>query len=71
MWSSGILLSLSVLPLAFGSAADWAAVAARSPTGVIRLNSESYDQLLAPDRNYSVSVVLTALPEQFKCQPCQ
>ena len=68
------LLPLGILSLPFVLADDtahWSALAARSKAGVITLNSESYEQLLASDREYSVSVVLTALPAQFKCQPCQ
>ena len=66
------LLPLFSLPFALASASDhWATLAAQSKDGVIKLNSESYDDLLASDREYSVSVVLTAMPAQFKCQPCQ
>ena len=65
------LIPLFSLPFAFASADHWATLAAQSKDGVIKLNTESYDELLSPDREYSVSIVLTALPAQFKCQPCQ
>ncbi|ODN88406.1 oligosaccharyltransferase complex subunit gamma [Cryptococcus wingfieldii CBS 7118] len=48
----------------------WSQLAAKSRDGVIKLDSESYQDLLALDREYSVTVLLTALPAQFKCQPC-
>ncbi|KAK8869525.1 hypothetical protein IAR55_000091 [Kwoniella newhampshirensis] len=62
---------LVALPLTLASnAAHWSAIASKSKDGIIKLNSESYEDLLALDRDYSVSVLLTALPPQFKCQPC-
>ncbi|OCF55997.1 oligosaccharyltransferase complex subunit gamma [Kwoniella mangroviensis CBS 10435] len=64
---------LSLLPLALSLPADqehWAELSSKSKDGIIKLNSQSYHELLADDREYSVSVVLTALPAQFKCQPC-
>lgn len=64
------LLSLPLLAIA-SSAEHWATLASKSKDGVIKLDSQSYDDLLSADRDYSVSVVLTALPAQFKCQPCQ
>lgn len=61
-----------LLPLTIASdISHWSTLASRSKTGVIKLDTESYEQLLSSDRDYSVSVVLTALPAQFKCQPCQ
>jgi len=66
------LLGVLALPLALASNIDhWATLARQSKDGVIKLDSQSYDDLLAADREYSVSVVLTALPSQYKCQPCQ
>lgn len=53
-------------------AAHWAGLAAKSKNGVIKLDSEAYEAILAgPDREYSVVVELTAMGSQFKCQPCQ
>ncbi|WWC60794.1 uncharacterized protein I303_103370 [Kwoniella dejecticola CBS 10117] len=69
--STFLLPLFSLLPIAF--AADqghWADLASNSKDGIIKLDSASYEELLASDREYSVSVVLTALPAQFKCQPC-
>lgn len=49
----------------------WSKLAESSSDGIIKLDSNSYDELLAPPRNYSVSVLLTALPASFNCAPCQ
>ncbi|KAL7424300.1 oligosaccharyl transferase subunit ost3/OST6 [Cryptotrichosporon argae] len=66
------LAALLAAPLALAAdAAKWSALAAKSKGGVLKLDSASYDELLAADREYSVAIVLTALPAQFKCQPCQ
>ena len=70
---------LSILPIfaavVFASQdpeiAHWSALASRSKDGIIKLDATSYDELVAGDREYSVTVVLTALGPQFKCQPCQ
>jgi oligosaccharyltransferase complex subunit gamma len=66
------VFGLLALPLALASNIEhWSTLARQSKDGVIKLDSQSYDDLISPDREYSVSVVLTALPSQFKCQPCQ
>ncbi|GAA5973814.1 hypothetical protein JCM11641_003172 [Rhodosporidiobolus odoratus] len=40
--------------------------------GLLSLNAAQYDELTSSQgRDYSVSVVLTALGQQFKCQPCK
>ena len=41
--------------------------------GVVPLNSALYDELLAPNvpRNYSASVILTALEPKYGCVPCR
>ncbi|KAH8919351.1 hypothetical protein BT69DRAFT_1246530 [Atractiella rhizophila] len=44
---------------------------ARKNNGLIPLNDETYDELTAAPRNYSVSVLLTALSPQFQCAPCR
>lgn len=52
-------------------------LAAKSGDGVVYLNSAQYDELIggssasSPPRNYSVSVILTALNPKFGCKPCQ
>lgn len=62
---------VTLQPSLASDVSHWSTLASRSRTGVIKLNAESYEELLSSDRDYSVSVVLTALPAQFKCQPCQ
>lgn len=67
-------LLLLAAPLALArTAAEWAAESARSRDGVIHLpSSAAYDELVnALDRDYGVTVVLTALPEAYKCAPCR
>ncbi|ORX33868.1 putative dolichyl-diphosphooligosaccharide-protein glycotransferase [Kockovaella imperatae] len=65
------LASLALPQLAAASDRQhWAALAAKSKDGVITLDSASYEDILSEDRDYSVSVVLTALPQRFKCTPC-
>ena len=59
------------------------ALAAASPTldkyralskksgGLLSLSTQQFDELTGPQRDYSLTVVLTALGAQYKCQPCQ
>jgi len=67
------LVSLLV-PLTWAAdAAHWASQAAKSPEGIISVNGAGYDELLAGEdgvRDYGVTVILTALPAQYKCTPC-
>ncbi|ORY22574.1 putative dolichyl-diphosphooligosaccharide-protein glycotransferase [Naematelia encephala] len=72
MRSLALLSSLLfALPLSLAlDASHWSSLAAGSKTGIIHLTSETYDQLLSPDRDYSATIVLTALPASFKCAPC-
>lgn len=44
---------------------------ARKNGGIVHLNSQTYDELTEAPRDYSVSVLLTAMAPQFKCAPCQ
>jgi len=37
--------------------------------GLIQLDSKLYDEITSAPRNYSVSIVLTALQPQYKCNP--
>lgn len=60
------LLSLLTPALAF----DWAAASASARDGVVSLNTATYNELTSPNREHGVTVVLTAMPQQFKCQPC-
>lgn len=40
-------------------------------TGVITLNSNTYDRFTEGKRNYGLVVLLTALDAQFNCAPCR
>ena len=69
-----LLLGACALLCSLVAASDreyWAQQATKSKNGIIKLDSRSYDEILAEDRDYSVVVVLTALPARFKCTPCQ
>lgn len=44
---------------------------AKKNSGVVQLTSSTYDELIAGPRDFSVSVLLTAMAPQFKCAPCQ
>lgn len=39
--------------------------------GLVSLDSAGYDDLIASPRDYSVSIVLTALGDQINCGPCR
>lgn len=56
--------------LVCASNAEVAQFHAAEKGGQIRLTSSSYDRLLSSPRNYSVSVLLTAMAPQFGCGPC-
>ncbi|KAL1409080.1 oligosaccharyl transferase subunit ost3/OST6 [Vanrija albida] len=69
-----LLPLLALAPLALArTASEWAAEAQRSRDGVIHLpTAAAYDELVgALDRDFGVTVVLTALPEAYKCAPCR
>lgn len=44
---------------------------AKKGHGVVHLSSQTYDELVEAPRNYSVSVLLTALGPQYRCGPCK
>lgn len=44
---------------------------AKKNNGVVPLNSALYDELTDGPRDYSVSVLLTAISPQYNCAPCQ
>lgn len=44
---------------------------AKKHNGLIPLDAAQYDELTSAPRDYSVSVVLTAMGAQYKCVPCQ
>lgn len=74
--------ALSVLLLALTASAQdsrvakFSAIAAKNG-GVIPLNNQLYDELVghgsaaSSPRNYTASIILTALPAQFGCKPCR
>lgn len=43
---------------------------AKKNNGIITLNSESYDDLTDGPRDFSISIVLTAMASQYNCAPC-
>ncbi|BGP16760.1 hypothetical protein JCM10213_002151 [Rhodosporidiobolus nylandii] len=62
---------LPALALASPTLDKYRALSKRSG-GLLSLNAQQYDELVASNqRDYSVSIVLTALGAQYKCQPCQ
>jgi oligosaccharyltransferase complex subunit gamma len=76
MRGSSVLTRALVLAITATSAlaanrSKWAQLAATSPDGIIKLDSESYDELLEEPRDYGVALVLTALPANFNCAPCR
>ena len=44
---------------------------AAAGSGVINLNSNTFDLLTSPKRDWSVSVLLTALDKRRRCLPCR
>ena len=48
----------------------WRALAARNG-GVLKLDAQTHDAILREPREYSVSVLMTAMSPQLKCTPCQ
>lgn len=64
------LLPLTLLLTPLALAHDWAASSASARDGVVQLDTSSYEALTSPSRDYGVTVVLTAMPQQFKCAPC-
>ncbi|WFD44123.1 oligosaccharyl transferase subunit ost3/OST6 [Malassezia psittaci] len=45
--------------------------AKRSPKGILELDESNYDAFLAAPRDYSVTVLYTAMDEQFGCVACK
>lgn len=83
-WTGLLLLLLASIAAAASSEAldprlaKYHTLAAKND-GVLPLTSASYDELVSlngpagagPGRNYSISVILTALNPKFGCAPCQ
>jgi oligosaccharyltransferase complex subunit gamma len=68
------LFILSCLPLflaASKSAHEQLVDLAVAGNGVINLNSNTFDLLTSPQRDWSVSVLLTALDNRRRCLPCK
>jgi oligosaccharyltransferase complex subunit gamma len=67
------LVSLALWPLVLASSSAQSNVAklAANNKGLVRLNGPLYDELIAAPRNYSATVLLTALGSQFGCRPCK
>ncbi|GAA5911578.1 hypothetical protein JCM6882_008044 [Rhodosporidiobolus microsporus] len=62
---------LPALSLAASPQLDKFRALAKKGNGLVALNAAQYDEIVSQPRDYSVSVVLTALGAQYKCQPCQ
>lgn len=69
-WMNLLWLLCALPSLAVGSQlAKFHAIAAANE-GVVPLTSALYDEITASPREFSVSIVLTAMAAQFKCTPC-
>lgn len=44
---------------------------ANANNGVIKLNAEDFEAITASNREWNVAVHLTALGNEFKCEPCK
>lgn len=64
-------LALAAVRGASASKLDEFKALARKNNGIVKLDSEAYDVITASPRDYSVSIVLTAMAPQYKCAPCQ
>lgn len=75
--SSALCLAAVLLPSLASAARQSSSVSKRdkfrslAKNGVVELNSVLYDEITDGPRDYSVSVVLTAMAPQYKCAPCQ
>ncbi|KAG0665159.1 oligosaccharyl transferase subunit ost3/OST6 [Rhodotorula mucilaginosa] len=69
--SAWLLSALPTLALAASAKYDKYRSIAQRNGGLVSLDAAGYDELTAAPRDYSVSVVLTALGEAVKCGPCK
>lgn len=69
--SAWLLAGLPTLALAASARYDKFRSLAQRNGGLVSLDSAAYDELTAAPRDFSVTVVLTALGEQIKCMPCR
>jgi oligosaccharyltransferase complex subunit gamma len=69
------LLSLLVLPLAVFASQDSSrqqlVKLAADNNGAIKLDAETFDLLTSPKRDWSASVLFTALDKKRRCGPCR
>ena len=69
------LLALLYLPFCLAVSQDKAheelVQLAGANSGVIKLNERTYDLLTTPKRNWSSTIVFTALDPRRKCGPCR
>lgn len=70
MLLSSLLLAALLPALTFATNTDKWRAAAKRQGGLLTLDAAQYDELVAQPRDYSVSIVLTALGAQYKCVPC-
>ncbi|GAA5884945.1 hypothetical protein JCM3774_000859, partial [Rhodotorula dairenensis] len=69
--SAWVLCALPALALAASAKYDKYRSLAQRHGGLVSLNAAGYDELTAAPRDYSVTVVLTALGDAVKCGPCK
>ena len=70
------LLALLLAPLALAAKAllsphEQLKALADASDGVIRLDDKTYDLLTAPQRNWSATVLFTAMDKRRRCGPCR
>lgn len=71
LFSAWVLSSLPALALAASAKYDKYRSLAQRHGGLVSLDANGYDELTAAPRDYSVTVVLTALGDAVKCGPCK
>lgn len=68
------LLALFLLPLCLVAAKntqDELVKLAKAGNGVIKLDERTFDLLTAPTREWSTTVLFTALDQRRRCNPCK
>lgn len=69
------LLSVFLVPACWAISKDDAysdfVDAASGNGGIVDLTTQTFDLLTAPDREWSATIQLTALGNQYKCAPCK
>ncbi|GAA5987706.1 hypothetical protein JCM10908_007177 [Rhodotorula pacifica] len=69
--SAWLLAALPSLALAASAKYDKYRSIAQRNSGLVSLDAAGYDELTSSPRDYSVTVVLTALGDAVKCGPCK